>query len=1005
MHRKMSRTRTPLLSFVVVGLVCLAVVVAQPSVASPEPEKPIQIRLGAFCIANLPSSLMKASRVGKEADGEWWLNEIEIPAGNGIEPAPRLYFFDSPGNSDSFVPCGSEEDRQTVLEGDINYGKIRARQFQPYGNRSARFEVDPLGIDVGLGRVHSSVQPIFGASVDFAKRLLLIKNQKKMSVIPDRGTYDAVFQVEATDLQFIDARVRLGEEESAVVTTRLRNRSVVEGRLTFILDVTQGDLVLADGKLVSDPIRGDGFPWIAGGLVMETSSFVAEGMTLEAIGGILTAEMSTLAIEVERLEHGAPLRASLVPTAPITSRWLRAAGSQSPEELALGDYSWQGLHAQADSVSITDEGGTEQIGGAGDLELAALDDRSVEGELTLRQPAIAIVKKLGLLLEPPTLELEFSGLKERLAFKGRLDTNNLLLGALRVEDEQAHSVEFSAADAGQSVFDIDFEFDLKPTAGKLSLVDPGDLARSASLETDLELFRAKGALQVGGGDGLPRLEIVAGSLWGSFAAATTAQEALFGSPVKMLGASARLEISRPLVVGPSGVRGYLDILTAGVILVDGKIDLSDAGGRPFTFETSLETTVDSVLGLNLANGKYSLREAHFDLSGLRAKSENEIEVAVGGLRLEAPSLDIGRLRLDVTGGMGRVLAERFSFDARSVRYPGPPEVDLELKAPLSIPRLEADLSQDQDAFLQVEHVVVRNLTLAASTARFVSPDGFVLAGNDASFSAPWLASDALKAEVRITGGSLRVEARDGKAQGAAGFSGFRLAVDKTPQSLAGQGKLRLENLTLQAKDRLDVGDCKERDRWKIKAGSSIRGVDIRLTLDGEQMAGTANVENVRLKIQNDGYSRCEWGENVTLWPKQEAIFDVPCGLEGFPPKVKMCRNRVTLVPEAKARIHWVAELHELHVKVRLAEAQIALRGERGVEVCPKGLYLEPPLIVANYHPNVRSSDVPVVGNLLRDLIRGTATLFESFIVSTIGTQAAITNYLHQHFFSDQCYGG
>jgi hypothetical protein len=652
-----------------------------------------------------------------------------------------------------------------------------------------------------------------------------------------------------------------------------------------------------------------------------------------------------------------------------------------------------------------DEAGTEQIEGAGELKLAALDDRSVEGELKLRQPAIDIVQKLGLLVDPPALELDFSGVKEHLALNGRLDTDHLSLGALRVEDQQAHAVEFSAADAGQSVFGIDFDFDLKPTAGQLTLVDPRDPARSVSLEAGLERFRAQGTLQVGWGDDYPRLEVTAGSLGGSFAATTTAREALFGSPVKMLGASAGLEISRPVVVGPSGVQGLLEITTAGMVLADGRIDLSDAGGRPFNFEASLETTVDAVLGLDLASGKYSLHEAHFDLLDLRAKSEDEIEVGVGGLRLGAPRLEIGRLRLDVADGLGRVLAEDFSFDARSVRYEGPPEVALELKAPLNIPRLEADLSQDQETSFKVDHVVVRDLTLGASTARFVSPDGFVLAGNEASFSAPLLASDALKGEVQISSGNLKIEARDGKAQGAASFSGFRLAVDKTPQSLAGQGELRLENLTLRAMDRLDVGDCKERDRWKIKAGSTIQRVGIRLTLDRERLTGTANVKNVRLKIQNDGYSRCEWDDNVTLWPKQEAIFDVPCGLKGFPPKVKMCRKRVTLVPEAKAKIHWVAELHELHVKVRLAEAQIALRGKRGVEVCPKGLYLEPPLIVANYHPNVNSSDVPVVGNLLRDLIRGTATLFESFIVSTIGTQAAITNYLQQQFFSDQCYGG
>ncbi len=982
---------------------------------SPMPETAIaqgrdldETHLGAFCITNLPAGSMKEKKGKETEDGVWWEREIKIKKRHlvGVTP-PRVYFFDSPTRpSARFVSCASQPDRPTVLEGNLNAGsRIHALVYKPNVKGSARrIQVNPGQLNVELGNVRSSVKTVLGAPVDFAGRLLWINNPGTVFVAPDHGEYDAVLEVQATDLRFPGARIRLGGQESAVVTTDLFNRST-DGRLVFELDVTRGDLVLNDGILRAGSTTGADFGWMAGGLQVQLSTFEAAGTTVTANQGDLAVELVDLALAAERLEHGAPLRATLVPSDLVRARTLRAQGTQSPEQLVLDRYTWQDLLARSDSVRVVDANGSPQLSGSGALKLASLDDQAVTGRLELRHPSIALAARLGLIQEPPALELDFTGAKDHLAFAGQLETSHLALGALRVEDDQPHPLQFAAADAGLPVFRIDFDFDLKPTAGRVTLVDPTVPSRPITLETRLDSFKTRGAIHVGLADDLPRLELEVGNIAASFAASTTARSALFGSPVQMVGASASLVIFRPVTLSPSGIRGSLELVTGGMIVADGRVDISDSSGEPFVLEGSLNTLAEATLSVDLATGRYSLHEAHFDLQGLRARSDGRIDVGLGGLRLAAPSLAIGHLKIDVVAGAGELVAEDFSFDAQSVHYPGPPAVELGLAAPLTIPSMNATLAKDQSDALKVAEAALFGLDLVASSARFTSPDGFSLHGQDAHFAARELASTRLDGSVTIATGGLKVEARDGKAEGSASFNGFRLSIDKSAKRLRGTGKLRLENVAIRARDRLKVGDCSEDKQWKLQARITIDQVDLDLELDDLRLTGESRVRSVAAEIRNDGYSRCEWDEKVVLWPKQQAIFDVPCGLKGFPPRVKMCRQRVTLVPEARAKIHWVAELHELDAKARLSEARVSLRGDRGVEICPEGIHLNPPLIVANYHPNIRSSDVPVVGNLLRDLIRGTATLFESTLTSLIGSQIAFHSYLREQLFPPQCFGG
>ena len=87
----------------------------------------------------------------------------------------------------------------------------------------------------------------------------------------------------------------------------------------------------------------------------------------------------------------------------------------------------------------------------------------------------------------------------------------------------------------------------------------------------------------------------------------------------------------------------------------------------------------------------------------------------------------------------------------------------------------------------------------------------------------------------------------------------------------------------------------------------------------------------------------------------------------------------------------MAELHQLQVSASIQNASLSARGDGAIRVCLNRLALNPPLIVANYHPNVREGGF--IQNAVRDLIRGVATLFESSVASTIGTTAALQTHL------------
>jgi len=966
-----------------------------------------EINLGAFCITDIPPGTLRIGEGRGRQQGAWWEVFIDITKGaarNGNE-IPRLYFFDKPmPQGAGLTTCRDwAENGASVLEGNLNWAKIEAQYYIPYGIGSTRWQIDPRKLEVELGMVKSNVNRVLGARVDFAGRLVWAVNPRTVLVAPDQDRYDAILRVGSTDLVLAGAHLRFGETPSdSEIVVDLEN-NFADGRIRFNLDVSSGEMQLFEGILRAGESSGSAMNWQAAGLDFSSSELRSKRLKVDVKSHEIVATFDDLEIQCEDLFHEGVPSFRVDPSGPINATALSAMGTQTQDDLSLATFVWKDLVMEGEHVSVLRADATSSLQGAARIELSSLSDTRIEGSADFPDPDISALTVLALIENPENLHLNLSGLKNALAVDGGLEYDNLSFGKLLIDSPLLQPLTFrlsDSGDVGQARFEVGIKIDSAGAMFKMG--DQTGVDGEFSLQTELLELDLGFAIVLGDGPDNPRLEISKGEFSAGIAATATNSPVLFGAPIAMAGVSASVSVPSPVTVTANMTDGSIDVSVDGIVATGGEMTFSAEDQTTFRIESPLSTSAGATVGIDLASGRYHLREASFVLNDLVASSSAATGVDVAGMQVTSPRLSIGLFELKVHDSEGRFTLQDLRFEADSITIAGPPMISLESAPGLEIPRLEARLFSDQTSALAVLDARAFNLDIEVPKATFVSPDGFRIVGRAASLVAEEVALDRVTGKIHIEGGSLAVASPSENVTGSATFREFDLSIVKTPDDLTGDGSIHIESLKLEAKDRLEVGQCSNNDQWKLKAIAEFGGSDIILSLSEDHLSGTAQLSSGSVEIADDGYSRCEWDEDIVLWEKQEAVVDIPC-FNGW--EIHNCRHRITLVPEARAKIHWVAELHDLSAKARFSDISVALDGDNGVRVCPEKITLDPPYIVANYHPNVRSSSVPIVGNLLRDLIRGAATLFESTLASSLGTNAAALVYLQQTLFPPVCYGG
>jgi hypothetical protein len=396
-----------------------------------------------------------------------------------------------------------------------------------------------------------------------------------------------------------------------------------------------------------------------------------------------------------------------------------------------------------------------------------------------------------------------------------------------------------------------------------------------------------------------------------------------------------------------------------------------------------------LLRFDVGTGRAKLRSARIVAEKMEAKALDVAkEVEISGIKLHSPDLTLAKLTVVFNEGSGSIKGEGLHFVTDDLTHPGQPywQVKLAPNTGLSVPKFDAQLG-DTETSLKVTDASLEGLSIDGLAAQFRSADGFAVAGQKFMLTADLLTEKLVKkGALTISTGNLNVVAADGSnvTTAKAAFDQFALSLDGPKDALSGRGSIGLHDVSVGGRFKLGIGQCSADQGWKVTGAFDIGKANLAVEMQASKISGSVDVNDGRAYIVNDGYSRCEWDEDHTFQEEKWAIFNA-CPLIGN------CEVKTIILPAIKAKIHWVAELQQLQASATIQRATLSVGGSSGMRYCLKQLLLSPPIIVANYHPNIREGGF--IQNLLRDLIRLVATTFESSLASLIGNSAAITTWL------------
>jgi hypothetical protein len=962
-------------------------------------ERAREIDLGPFCLSNLPAGSVTVGAARFATDAIWWEVTVDVARGAGTARRPRAFFFErSRPAALSLEECSRRmEGVQATLAGDLNRATMRALFMPPQGGRPARWQVEPNELEVEFGRVETQFRPLFGGRFQPEGRLLWVTNPQRLLITaaqPQQG----VLRLSTTDVELKGAKILLAqglpeiELDLGAPSTR--------GRIELDLDISNGALSLVGGEFAASRVELPAGTWSGAGLEVELGGGSAGTLALRGSMEGARLVVRALSMEAPRLRHLAAPVASAEVAGELRVAEVSGPVADSETSARLEAPRWQGLAAEATTIEVMGASGAVELAGAGSLRLESLDAESASGVLEIGRPEIPRLARVTRDLALGELVLDFAGAKSAPEVAGTLGLAALRWGALALADLSQPAVALRSLPRQEGPLRFDFELPAGAVGGRFRLVGPA--GEQVIVEGGVERLALAGTFDPGLDGGEPRLRVAPGGLDVAVAAEASVEPLLFGSRAQFARGSFTVGSPEGFEASSPGATGSLELLVEALALPDPALAFHDPSGT-FLLQAPLRFETAAAVRFDLATAVPRLHRGRLLVEGLDARAADDRRIEAGGLVLTAPALAIARLEVEVEDGEGEVRGEGLRFEAHQAEHAGPPSWRVLLEDPLLIPRFEASLGGSAEA-MELRSFHLYDLELAAREAEVRSPDGFTVRGAGARVALATLSDDAIDGEMSIASGTLDVDTRGGGSatSGSTGFEDFTLSLRRVGDELSGRGRVRLDDLSLAIGSRLEVGRCPAERRWGIRTILDAGRVDLTFALDRDGIEGEVVVPRAAVRVEDDGYSRCEWDQTHRIVEPKWAIFDVPCGLDGL--KIRMCRVKTQVTPPVDVELHWVAELHDLQFSSQIRDLRVELAGSQGVRVCPGEILFNPPLVIANYHPNLREGAVPIVGDLLRDLIRGAATGFESALANVLGSQAAVLNLLRDTLVPPQCYG-
>jgi hypothetical protein len=996
-------TRRTIQSLLVL-VACLAVSANAQDLPSHVKELEIatEIDLGSFCLTEMaPGTVHVENTKLPQTAGVWFAVQIRVDAAS---KKPKAFFFKSPRlpNPDgSYESCSQAGERDVAfLKGRLNSATINALYKPPTEKEGPRWQIEKNNLDVEFGKAEAKLSPLFGGYVVatgstsgevLTGRLLKVTNHNSqifynLTANIQRGA----LEINTTDVLIKRAHLQLSEDASMdldlTCTYTPQTKSV-----TFPLDVSNGAVHFSDGVCQAGPTKLPVGHFSGSGLSMDVSDLGAGNITLKGVNGAPQLFLKSVDITAKQISYLNGMKA--IPSSHFIAGTISGPVESSPDRLKMSEVTWNAIDIKQAQITLGDG---SILSGPGSINLHSLGPKDVNANIHFDTPALPALSAYAV-SAPASLNLLFIGPANAPSISGAIRIGAVRFGALQLS-QPSEEITFALESTHQSRRDFSFAWDVSTPEGTFVIGEPA--GQNIALTGQLQKMLVKGMLSFDSTWSKASVNIPANSLVVSATAKASVSPLVLGSPVSFLQSSIRLSTATGFTIGSQDPGGTIDLSAGVLIFTTPSLAFADPNSG-LLIQAPLTTDGTATLRFDIGSGQAVIQNAHLVATKLSAKPlEVTTEVTLAGLSLSTPLLTLDRLELKVADGKGTVFVDGLDFVTDDVTSKGPPywRASLPPGQGLKLTHFEGQMAASTKT-LDIASVIVKGFSLKGPSGEFRSADGFSIKGTNFELSADELAEKQVtKGKISIASGALQVGASQpgGAVSAKANFANFAIGLNGSTDKIDGDGGISLSDISIDGKTTLAVGPC---NGWKVTGAVDIARVDLALVMQAGQLHGDLHVNQGKVYIVNDGYSKCEFDKDYIITEEKYGQMGLPCWKDWHP---DLCQVKTIIVPEIKGKIHWIAELHNLQISGTIADATLHLGGQGPLSVCFNQIVISPPLIVASYFPGFQEGPFGI--NLLRDVTRGIATLVESSLAEVLGTSAVTTTWINV-LFRSVCFRG
>jgi hypothetical protein len=790
-----------------------------------------------------------------------------------------------------------------------------------------------------------------------------------------------ILQVSTTDVVLSKAELALGVKAVAVDLACRYLSGPNQGSVTFTRNVSTGEAGFISGECSKSEVDLPDDEWREAKLTAAVTSAHAKKVSLIGDPAQAALQISTLRFAAQSLVYGSGI-VSVNPSSPVMVASLEGPVVSSLDQLRLEKGKWTGILMSGAAVKI---GSSFPITGTGEVNFSTLSDDDVNGSFALKPASLPALGPIAP-IDITDFSIKFVGQPQSPFVSGSLDASSVQLAALGLQ-QKLGPLSFQSDPGVPDALAFGFDLDLSAPKGQFTLGDPD--GQNIRLKGQLKRLHVKGDLKLSGASGEPSISIAPGGLVLDGAVAASVSPLVLGSPVEFLGAAVSLSSPGGLNFSKAHASGGINLDAAALILATPSLAFANPD-QGLLVQAPMRTEGAATIQFDIGSGRAKIRNARFLADKLEAKGlDTAKNVSISGMILVSPDLTLGKLVVSVAEGEGLIQGKDLHFVTEEMTHDGPPywKVKLAAESGLSIPSFDAHVG-DTEKGLEIKDVSIEGLKVDGVSAEFRSADGFDISGATFRVSADMLSEKVIKnGSVSIANGNFGVATTAGtnRVSAKAAFDNFKLSLDGPKDKVAGNGFIHLHDISLDGRFMIPIGQCGAGNGWKLTGAFDIAYAGRGLQMQDGKVGGSADVNEGKAYVVNDGESNCSWNQDYTLVEEQWADVN-PCGIVGG-----SCHIKTIIVPAIKGQINWAADLIKLDASATIQNATISVGGGGSAHLCIRQLNLSPPVIIATYTPSIQKGNF--VADFLHNLIRTIAGLIESTIASSIGTAASFTSYL------------